>query len=70
MAGVEARELGHGGVSAQSALSTYGLQATTPAFVRGRVMSLDFGLAMLAIGGSFLLAGTAAEIFGLRRSRS
>jgi MFS family permease len=58
--------LAHAGGGAQWVLSTYGLQATTPDFVRGRVMSLDFGLATLAIGVSSLLAGGAAELFGLQ----
>lgn len=58
--------LAHAGGGAQWVLSTYGLQATTPDAVRGRVMSLDFGLATLAIGVSSLLAGGAAEVFGLR----
>ena len=56
----------HAGGGAQWVLSTYGLQVTTPDEVRGRVMSLDFGLATLAVGTSSLLAGGAAEVFGLR----
>src|SRR3712207_340022 len=60
--------LAHAGGGAQWVLSTYGLQATTPDRVRGRVMSLDFGLATLAIGVSSLLAGGAAEVFGLQRT--
>ena len=58
--------LAHAGGGAQWVLSTYGLQVTTPDFVRGRVMSLDFGLATLAIGISSLAAGGAAAVFGLR----
>ena len=58
--------LAHAGGGAQWVLSTYGLQATTPDAVRGRVLSLDFGLATLAIGVSSLLAGGAAEVFGLQ----
>ena len=60
--------LAHAGGGAQWVLSTYGLQATTPDFVRGRVMSLDFGLATLAMGVSSLLAGAAAELFGLQQT--
>ena len=60
--------IAHAGGGAQWVLSTYGLQATTPDAVRGRVMSLDFGLATLAIGVSSLLAGAAAEAFGLRQT--
>ncbi|MPZ71854.1 MAG: hypothetical protein GEU74_01270 [Nitriliruptorales bacterium] len=58
--------LAHAGGGAHWVLSTYGLQATTPDRVRGRVMTLDFGLATLAVGGSSLLAGGAAEAVGLR----
>jgi predicted MFS family arabinose efflux permease len=58
--------LAHAGGGAQWVLSTYGLQRTTPDAVRGRVMSLDFGLATLAIGLSALLAGGAVELVGLQ----
>ncbi|MGH3666569.1 MAG: hypothetical protein ACRDU8_10875 [Egibacteraceae bacterium] len=57
--------LAHAGGGAQWVLSTYGLQVATPDTVRGRVLSLDFGLATLAIGLSSLAAGTSAEIVGL-----
>ncbi|MCA1713534.1 MAG: MFS transporter, partial [Actinobacteria bacterium] len=57
--------LAHSGGGAQWVLSTHGLQVTTPDAIRGRVMSLDFGLATLAIGISALLSGLAAEQFGL-----
>lgn len=57
--------LAHAGGGAQWVLSTYGLQVSTPDAVRGRVLSLDFGLATLAIGVSSLLAGAAAELVGL-----
>lgn len=60
--------LAHAGGGAQWVLSTFGLQVTTPDEVRGRVMSLDFGLATLAIGVSSILAGLAAEVFGLQRT--
>jgi MFS family permease len=58
--------LAHAGGGTQWALSTYGLQRTTPDAVRGRVMSLDFGLATLAIGLSALLAAGTVDAFGLR----
>ncbi len=58
--------LAHAGGGTQWVLSTYGLQLTTPDAVRGRVLSLDFGLATLAIGLSSIAAGIAAELFGLR----
>lgn len=57
--------LAHAGGGAQWVLSTYGLQCTTPDVVRGRVMTLDFGLTTLAIGISALVASGAVEIFGL-----
>jgi predicted MFS family arabinose efflux permease len=55
----------HLGGGAQWMLSTYGLQVSTPDRFRGRVMTLDFGLATLAIGLSSLGAGAAAEVVGL-----
>ncbi|MFN2555346.1 MAG: MFS transporter [Nitriliruptorales bacterium] len=55
----------HAGGGAQWVLSTYGLQLTAPDSVRGRIMSLDFGLATFAIGVSGLLAAGFAEAFGL-----
>lgn len=57
--------LAHLGGGAQWTLSTFGLQVATPDEVRGRVLSLDFGLATLAIGVSALGAAVAAELFGL-----
>ncbi|MDP9405965.1 MAG: MFS transporter [Actinomycetota bacterium] len=57
--------LAHAGGGTQWVLSTYGLQRTTPDAVRGRVLSLDFGLATLAVGVSSIAAGVAVELFGL-----
>ncbi|HWB71889.1 MAG TPA: MFS transporter [Egibacteraceae bacterium] len=57
--------LAHTGGGAQWVLSTYGLQVATPDAVRGRVLSLDFGLATLGIGLSSLAAGAGAELVGL-----
>jgi predicted MFS family arabinose efflux permease len=57
--------LAHLGGGAQWVLSTYGLQVSTPDSMRGRVLSLDFGLATLAVGVSSLAAGAAAEVVGL-----
>lgn len=57
--------LAHLGGGAQWVLSTYGLQVTTPDALRGRVLSLDFGLATAAVGTSSLVAGAAVEIVGL-----
>jgi hypothetical protein len=58
--------LAHAGGGAQWVLSTYGLQVTTPDAVRGRVLSLDFGLATLAIGVSSVAAGSTAGLVGLQ----
>lgn len=52
----------HAGGGNQWVSSTYALQATTPDGIRGRVMSLDFGLATLAMGTSAILAGIIAEL--------
>jgi predicted MFS family arabinose efflux permease len=57
--------LAHLGGGAQWVLSTYGLQVSTPDSLRGRVLSLDYGLATLAVGASSLVGGAAAEAVGL-----
>jgi MFS family permease len=56
--------LAHLGGGAQWSLSTYGLQRETPDQFRGRVMSLDYGLATLAIGASSIAAGLLADAWG------
>ncbi|HEU0030612.1 MAG TPA: MFS transporter [Kofleriaceae bacterium] len=56
--------LAHLGGGAQWSLSTYGLQVATPDALRGRVMSLDYGLATLAIGVSSIGAGLVADAYG------
>jgi predicted MFS family arabinose efflux permease len=56
--------LAHLGGGAQWSLSTYGLQVVTPDHLRGRVMSLDYGLATLAIGASSIVAGLLADALG------
>ncbi len=53
--------LAHLGGGAQWSLSTIGLQAATPDHLRGRVMSLDYGLATLGIGTSAIVAGAIAD---------
>jgi len=53
----------HMGGGAQWAVSTYGLQTVTPDRLRGRVMSLDYGLATLGIGTSSIVAGVIADTF-------
>ena len=55
----------HLGGGAQWMLSTYGLQLTTPDNVRARVMSLDYGLATMAMGTSALVAGAVTDVIGL-----
>lgn len=57
--------LAHAGGGAQWAMSTYGLQLAAPDEVRGRVLSLDYGIATLTIGLSSLTAGGAAQLWGL-----
>ena len=56
--------LAHLGGGAQWSLSTYGLQVATPDHLRGRVMSLDYGLATFAIGVSSIVAGFLADAWG------
>jgi MFS family permease len=56
--------LAHLGGGAQWSLSTYGLQRETPDQYRGRVLSLDYGLATLVIGASSIGAGLLADRFG------
>ncbi len=55
--------LAHMGGGAQWAVSTYGLQVATPDRLRGRVMSLDYGLATLGIGISSIVAGVIADVY-------
>jgi MFS family permease len=56
--------LAHLGGGAQWSLSTYGLQRETPDHYRGRVLSLDYGIATLLIGASSIGAGLLADRFG------
>jgi MFS family permease len=56
----------HLGGGAQWTLSTYGLQAATPDFIRGRVFAADFALVTLSVSVSFLAAGALAEVTGPR----
>jgi MFS family permease len=56
--------LAHLGGGAQWTLSVYGLQLATPDAIRGRVLSIDYGIATLAIGVSSVLAGVGAEAIG------
>jgi predicted MFS family arabinose efflux permease len=54
----------HMGGGAQWTLSVYGLQLATPDAIRGRVLSIDYGIATLSIGVSSVLAGIGAEVIG------
>jgi MFS family permease len=60
----------HLGGGTQWTASTYGLQALTPDRLRGRVLSLDYGLATLAIGVSSVAAGVLADRYGLQTAVS
>lgn len=51
----------HLGGGTQWTASTYGLQSLVPDRLRGRVLSLDYGLATLAIGLSAVVAGLLAD---------
>jgi MFS family permease len=55
--------IAHMGGGAQWAISTYGLQVATPDHLRGRVMSIDYGLATLGIGVSAIAAGLIADTY-------
>jgi MFS family permease len=56
--------LAHLGGGAQWMLSSFGLQRAAPDRVRGRVMSVDFGLVMLTSAVSTLLAAWLAGVAG------
>jgi MFS family permease len=56
----------HCGGGAQWALSTLGIQRSTPDAIRGRVFSLDYGLVTMTIAVSTLLAGLLADLVPAR----
>ncbi len=56
--------IGHLGGGAQWTLSSYGLQRMTPDRIRGRVFSVDFGLALTVSSISTLAAGWLAGEIG------
>lgn len=56
----------HCGGGAQWALSTLGIQRSTPDAIRGRVFSLDYGLVTMVIAVSTLVAGTLADVVPAR----
>ena len=49
--------------TAQWTLSTYGLMVTTPDHLRGRVLSIDYAIATLAIGVSSIAGGLLANAY-------
>jgi MFS family permease len=56
--------IGHLGGGAQWTLSSYGLQRSTPDRIRGRVFSVDFGLALTVSSISTLMAGWLSGVIG------
>jgi MFS family permease len=56
----------HAGGGANWILSTYGLQATVPDALRGRVFSADYTLATLVIAGSQVVFGLLSEVVPAR----
>ena len=58
--------LAHLGGGAQWALSTYGLQAAVPDYIRGRVFAADFALVTVSMSLSLMVSGLLAEIAGPR----
>lgn len=56
--------VGHLGGGAQWTLSSYGLQRAAPDRIRGRVLSVDFGLALASSAVSTLVAGWLAVTIG------
>jgi MFS family permease len=57
--------LAHIGGGAQWLTSTYGLQREVPDYIRGRVFSVDYAFVTLTMGISGLVAGVAADRFGV-----
>jgi hypothetical protein len=56
----------HLGGGAQWTLSTYGLQAAVPDYIRGRVFAADFALVTVTMSLSLVLSGALAEVTGPR----
>ena len=63
VAGALAAHLGGG---AQWTLSTYGLQAVVPDYIRGRVFAADFALVTATMSLSLIVSGALAEVTGPR----
>ena len=58
--------LAHLGGGAQWTLSTYGLQAAVPDYIRGRVFAADFALVTVTMSLSLMASGALAEVTGPR----
>ena len=58
--------LAHLGGGAQWTLSTYGLQAAVPDYIRGRVFAADFALVTVTMSISLVASGALAEVTGPR----
>jgi MFS family permease len=56
----------HLGGGAQWTLSTYGLQAVVPDYIRGRVFAADFALVTVTMSLSLIVSGALAEVTGPR----
>jgi MFS family permease len=56
----------HLGGGAQWTLSTYGLQAAVPDYIRGRVFAADFALVTVTMSLSLVVSGALAEVTGPR----
>ena len=58
--------IAHLGGGAQWAMSTYGLQAAVPDYIRGRVFAADFALVTVSMSLSLMVSGLLAEAAGPR----
>ena len=58
--------IAHLGGGAQWMMTSFGLQAITPDYIRGRIFAFDYGLVTLTMSISLLTAGRLAEIFDVR----
>lgn len=59
--GMVALTLAHMGGGAQWQASTYGLQATVPDHLRGRILAVEYGLLTLTLSVSSVVAGVLAD---------
>ena len=58
--------LAHLGGGAQWTLSTYGIQAAVPDYIRGRVFAADFALVTVTMSFSLVASGALAGVTGPR----